>query len=172
MPAALGRRLGSQLLSWTQDSTTAVPQALPEPKAKRKLTLLPILIVLFLVSYGLMSMLAVEQDRTISSQRALIMSLLGDSSELSHLKGRIIQREQAEAGAAARSQPQPPSAQSPMAQTPMTQAPTTQAPMAQGSPASSTKSSHDANKLRKSAPPKPPLGIADIVDGRRILKAI
>ena len=85
------------------------------------------------------------------------MSLLGDSSELSHLKGRIIQREQAEAGAAARSQPQPPSAQS---------------PMAQGSPASSTKSSHDANKLRKSAPPKPPLGIADIVDGRRILKAI
>ena len=71
------------MLSWTQDTVVAIPQALPAPKPKRKHSLLPILITLFLVSYGLMCLLAVEQDRTIAAQRYLIRSLLGDSSELS-----------------------------------------------------------------------------------------
>jgi hypothetical protein len=171
MPAALGRRSGSQLLSWTQDTVVAIPQALPAPKPKRKHSLLPILIVLFLVSYGLMCLLAVEQDRTIAAQRYLIRSLLGDSSELSNLKGKLIQKQyadaQAQAKAGSRSQAQPP-----MTQVPSTQAPITQAPMTQDKPAGNTQSSHNADKARKAMPPKPPLGISDIVDGRRIVETI
>ena len=166
MPAALGRRSGFQLLSWTQDTVVAIPQALPVPKPKRKHSLLPVLIVLFLVSYGLMCLLAVEQDRTISAQRYLIRSLLGDSSELSNLKGKLIQKQyadaQAQAKAGSRSQ----------AQTPLTQVPSTQAPMTQDKPGGNAQSSHNAGKARKAMPPKPPLGISDIVDGRRIVETI
>jgi hypothetical protein len=171
MPAALGRRSGSQLLSWTQETVVAIPQALPAPKPKRKHSLLPVLIVLFLVSYGLMCLLAVEQDRTIASQRYLIRSLLGDSSELSNLKGKLIQKQyadaQAQAKAGSRSQ-----AQTPLTQVPSTQAPMTQAPMTQDKPGGNAQSSHNAGKTRKAVPPKPPLGISDIVDGRRIVETI
>jgi len=133
----------------------------------RKHSLLPVLIVLFLVSYGLMALLAVQQDRTISSQRSMITSLLSDSTELSSLKGKILTKRQAQAGAGARSQTQTPSTQAPM-----TQAPMTQAPMTQDAPGGNAQSSHNAGKPRKPVPPKPPLGIADIVDGRRIVKTI
>ena len=149
----------------------AIPQALPAPKPKRKHSLLPVLIVLFLVSYGLMCLLAVEQDRTIASQRYLIRSLLGDSSELSNLKGKLIQKQyadaQAQAKAGSRSQ-----AQTPSTQVPSTQAPMTQAPMTQDKPGGNAQSSHNAGKTRKTVPPKPPLGISDIVDGRRIVETI
>jgi hypothetical protein len=159
--ALSGRRSGSQLLSWTQETTVTVPQPVPESKPKQKHSLLPVLIVLFLVSYGLMGLLAVEQDRTIASQRALITSLFSDSTELSSLKGKLFQKQhpQAQAGTEARSQ----------AQTPSTQAPMTQAP---NSPGGNAQSSRNAGKVRKPVPPKPPLGIADIVDGRRIVKTI
>ena len=162
MPAALGRRSGFPLLNWTQDSTTTVPQALPEPSSKRKHSLLPVLIVLFLVSYGLMAVLTLEQNRTIASQRSLITSLFSDSTELSSLKAKVFQKEHPEAQAGARSQAQPPSAQTPM----------TQSPMTQDAPGGNAQSSHSAGKLPKSVPQKPPLGIADIVDGRRIVKTI
>jgi hypothetical protein len=171
MPAALGRRSGYPLISWTQDVAVTVPQALPEAKPKRKHTMLPILIVLFLVSYGLMSLLTVEQDRTISAQRALIRSLLGDSSELTSLKGKLMQKQyadaQAQAKAGSRSQAQNPSTQIPSAQDPLTQV-----PMTQDKPGSNAQSSHNAGKLKRQMPPKPPLGISDIVDGRRIVKTI
>jgi hypothetical protein len=157
---------GLKLLSWTQDTIVAIPQALPAPPPKRKRTLLPILIVLFLVSYALMCLLAVEQDRTISSQRWMIRSLLGDSSELSKLKGKLFQQQyadaQAQAKAGSRSQ----------AQTPTMQAPMTQVPMTQDKAGAAAQSSHNAGKSQKTMPPKPPLGISDIVDGRRIMKTI
>ena len=38
-------------------------------------SLLPVLTILFLVSYGLLTMLVVEQGRTIDSQRSLIQML-------------------------------------------------------------------------------------------------
>jgi hypothetical protein len=158
------------LLSWTQDAVVAIPQAPPAPP-KRKYSLLPVLILLFLISYGLMCLLAVEQDRTISSQRWLIRSLLSDSSELSSIKGKMVQKQyadaQAQAKAGSRSQ-----AQTPLTQTPSTQAPMTQVPMTQDKPGATAQSSHNAGKTRKTMPPKPPLGISDIVDGRRIVKTI
>jgi hypothetical protein len=153
MPAALGRRLGSQLLSWTQDIAVTFPPAQPELKPKRKHSMLPVLIVLFLISYGLMALLAVEQDQTIASQRSLITSLFNDSVELSSLKGRFLQKQHAQGHGSA-------------AQTPSTQTPSTP-----DTPGGTAHSNHNASKLRK-VPQRPPLGIADIVDGRRIVKTI
>ena len=70
----------------------------PETQPKtRKHTLLPLLTVLFLISYGLMTLLIVEQGSTIQSQRTLIQQLIGDSSELSSLKGKAFQKRQAHA---------------------------------------------------------------------------
>jgi len=172
------------LLSWTQDTVIAIQQASPAPPPKRKHSLLPVLIVLFLISYGLMCLLAVEQDRTISSQRWMIRSLLGDSTELSNLKGKLIQKKyadaqaQAKAGAGAQTSPANPSSgpapltQVPMNQAPMNQAPMNQAPLTQNAPGGNAQNSHSAGKGRQALPPKPPLGIADIVDGRRIIKTI
>ena len=121
-------------------------------------------------------MLAVEQDRTISSQRWLIRSLLSDSSELSSIKGKMVQKQyadaQAQAKAGSRSQAQTPLTQVPSNQVPSTQAPLTQVPMTQDKPGAAAQSSHNAGKTRKTMPPKPPLGISDIVDGRRIVKTI
>ena len=175
MPAALGRRSGSQLLSWTQDTVVATSQALPAPP-KRKHSLLPVLIVLFLISYTLMCLLAVEQDRTIASQRWLIRSLLSDSSELSSIKGKMVQKHyadaQAQAKAGSRSQAQTPLTQIPSTQAPLSQVPMTQVPSTQDKPGATAQSSHNAGKTRKTMPPKPPLGISDIVDGRRIVKTI
>ena len=42
----------------------------------------PMLTVLFVVSYGLLTMLVVEQARTIDSQRGLIQDLFQDSVQL------------------------------------------------------------------------------------------
>jgi len=117
--------------------------------------MLPILVVLFLVSYGLMSLLVVEQDRTISSQRSLITALLSDSTELSALKGKFFQKQHAPAQAQAESNNR-------------SQA---QAPLTQNAPGNSP-SNHNAGKLRKVLPPRPPAAVTDIGDARRIVKAI
>ncbi len=62
---------------------------------KKRNVMLPILVVLFLISYGLLSMLVVEQGRTIESQRSLIRDLSGDSSQLSSMKIQEIIRNRA-----------------------------------------------------------------------------
>lgn len=131
----------------------------PEPvavAAKPKHTLLPILIVLFLLSYGLMALLVVEQARTIDNQRGLIQSLFSDSNQLSHLKGKEIQQQhaaaQAQAGAKTNSSAQTPSAQGPSTQV---------------LPGDTAKGAHGASKLRKTLPEKPPKSTADNADERR-----
>jgi len=56
---------------------------------------LPVLTVLFLIAYGIMTMLIVEQGNTIESQRLLIKQLFHDSAELSAMKGREAQQRHA-----------------------------------------------------------------------------
>jgi Sec-independent protein translocase protein TatA len=77
--------------------------------------MLPVLVVLFVISYSLMTMLIVEQGRTIESQRSLIRSLFNDSTELSQMKSEAIQKQhaaaQAQAEAKTHSQVQTPSTQ-------------------------------------------------------------
>ena len=65
---------------------------------KRKNTLLPVLTVLFLVAYSIMTMLIVEQGNTIESQRLLIKQLFSDSTQLSAMKGQQAQKHNAEKG--------------------------------------------------------------------------
>jgi len=62
----------------------------PAAPAAKKNTFLPFLTVLFLVSYGLMTMLIVEQGRTIENQRAVMRDLLRDSEQLATLKAQIL----------------------------------------------------------------------------------
>jgi len=85
---------------------------------------LPVLTVLFLISYGIMTLLIVEQGQTIESQRALIRELFRDSTELSATKMKAHQQ-------ATKSQPavgRNPSSQNSSSKTPSTQTPSTQAP--------------------------------------------
>jgi hypothetical protein len=98
----------------------------------KKHNLLPVLIVLFLISYGLMTLLIVEQGRTIESQRTLIHELLHDSAELAAVRSRTLQ-ESAAVGQQQQAQmqvsPMTQSAKAPSTQiqTPSTQASSTQA---------------------------------------------
>jgi hypothetical protein len=78
---------------------------------KPKRTLLPVLVFLFVVSYGLMAMLVVEQGRTIDNQRGLIQVLFSDSQQLVHLKDKLFGKRNAaaQAQAPAKEQAQAPS---------------------------------------------------------------
>lgn len=58
-------------------------------KATRPAALLPILVVLFVFSYAILTMLVFEQGQTIESQRGLIHEMLQDSTQLAALKGKL-----------------------------------------------------------------------------------
>ena len=64
----------------------SAPSAEP---AKTRGALLPLLIILFVASYGILTMLVVEQGRTIEAQRALLQEMLKDSTQLADLKGKL-----------------------------------------------------------------------------------
>ena len=121
---------------------------------KPKHSMLPLLIVLFLVSYGLMALLVVEQGQTIDAQRNLIRQLFSDSTELSAMKGHANQKQHAEAQAQAQAQADAHS----QAQTPSAQAPRGDA--------------KSDRKLRRPVPPKPPQDTSEIGDERRTLLSI
>ncbi len=73
MPAsAKGADRGAILTTLFRTDALPVVPAIDAPSASRKRGWLPLLTILFLISYGLMTMLIVEQGRTIESQRALI----------------------------------------------------------------------------------------------------
>jgi hypothetical protein len=142
------------------DLITDHANVMPKPKQS---SMLPLLTVLFLISYGLMAMLVVEQGRTIDSQRYLIKQLFTDSSELTSMKGTLLQKQRAQAKAQAeanaRSQAQAPSSQA-------------QAPSSQVAPRDNAKSSRNPGKFRRPAPLKPPRNTSDVADERRALFSI
>jgi len=128
--------------------------ASPDAKPKRKLSALPVFVGLFVVAYSMMTMLIVEQGRTIESQRSLIQALFSDSNELSHLKGKIFQKQRAEAQAQAEanahSQVKDPSSQDKV----------------------HGKAGQPAGKARKPAPRRPPTDATTLEDVRRVLVSI
>ncbi|HZR33423.1 MAG TPA: hypothetical protein VFA76_16375 [Terriglobales bacterium] len=73
---------------------------------KPKRALLPLLTVLFVVAYGLMTMVIVEQGNTINSQGWLIRELFHDSQQLNSLKAQIGHQEQAAKPGAPAADPQ------------------------------------------------------------------
>lgn len=126
----------------------------PEVSLRRKHTLLPVLTVLFLISYGLMTLLIVEQGNTIQSQRTLIQQLLGDSTELSAMKGKAALEH----------------AQTPTAETQAD--PTVQAPSTQATPSPKTPAAHNGSEAKRQRPERPPVPASDIADSRRTLMSI
>ena len=128
----------------------------PDATPKKKQSLLPLLTVLFVVSYGLMIALIVQQSVAIESQSSLIHMLMRESSQFWAAKGKAIAQQRA---AQARAQAQAPSAKGPSAQAPMTQAP------GRGSQA-------HAGKTTKPGFDMPPAPAADLVDHRRSLNSI
>ena len=149
----MGRNPGCPLLNWTSESAAV----LPDLEAKKpKHTLLPVLVVLFLISYGLLSMLVMEQARTIEGQRSLIRALFDDSSQLSHMKSQAMQKQRAEAQAQAEAKTHP------QAKTPSTP----------DKPHDQVKSEHSTGKVRKQLPEKPPKDSADDGDERRTVITI
>lgn len=122
----------------TATATTTVIPAVPVQRKKHNM--LPVLVVLFLISYGLMTMLIIEQGRTIESQRALIHELYHDSAELAAVKSRTLQESAVvdtqhalTAQAPSRRNPSNQIQTTPSTQTPLTQAqvPNTPTPSAQ-----------------------------------------
>ncbi len=51
--------------------------------------MLPLLVILFIVSYGILTLLVFKQDQTIESQRSLIREVLKDSTQLAAIKGKL-----------------------------------------------------------------------------------
>jgi len=130
---------------------------LPKPKH----TWLPLLTILFLLSYGLMTMLIVEQGHTIDSQRNLIRQLFSDSTELTSMKGSAAQQKQrAMASGQAQAAPQAPSAQP---------APNASAQAQAAAPQGKEKAQHNA---RKFVMPRPPRDASQMADERRSLLSI
>jgi len=50
---------------------------------------MPLLVILFIVSYGILTMLVFEQGQTIESQRGLIREMLKDSTQLAAIKDKM-----------------------------------------------------------------------------------
>jgi hypothetical protein len=126
--------------------------AVAAPKKKR--SLLPVLTVLFLVSYALMTMLIVEQGSTIQSQSNLIKTLMPDSTALWDSKAKAIgERQKGKTRGHA----------DPSAQNPSTQSPSTQA---------APRSQSQAGKNGKLGHQLPPVPASDLFDPRRAVHTI
>jgi hypothetical protein len=166
--------------------------AIDAPATPKRRGWLPLLTVLFLISYGLMTALIVEQGATIESQRALIRELYRDSTELSAIHMRAQQEKaiadaqsQGQAPAAKTQVPltpglssspstqtprnQIPSTQTPSIQIPSTQAPVTTAPSSQAAQQHRTQSKTQKQKPEFQMPSKP---ASDLVDDPRNLNVI
>jgi hypothetical protein len=117
------------------------------PVPKKQWSLLPLLVVVFLGSYGLMTMLIVEQGSAIQQQHSLIQVLQGDSRQLWALKAKAV----ADKNAHAQGHAQSPAKQGSSAQVPQQRAQT------------------QSGKVTKPKEQRPPEPAADLTDQRRTL---
>ena len=126
------------------------------PKKKSHSTLLPLLIILFVVSYSLLTLLVVEQGRTIESQRVLLREMLKDSSQLADLRSKMAREQAAQ-------QAQPPVEQ---AQPEQKEPVVNKAPK---SPEKEPKQQGKATRSLKSVPGKPAADLEDVRRSTRVL---
>jgi hypothetical protein len=126
------------------------PAVMPTAAPKKQRSLLPLLVVVFLGSYGLMTMLIVEQGAAIQQQHNLIQVLQQDSRDLWAIRGRAVADKNARDRAQKHAQSP---ATAPPAQSPSTQVPQQRAP----------------NHAAKPKVQLPPVPAADLGDQRRVL---
>jgi hypothetical protein len=142
-----------------------MPSAAPNPAPKKKRSLLPLLTVVFIISYGLMTMLIVEQGSVIQQQHNLIQVLQGDSMELWAIKGKAVVEKANRENAKRYANTPGAHNQTPLTQTPPGQAPAMRTPSAQAPQRSQT----GAGKQAKPHIQLPPVPAADLGDQRRVL---
>ena len=168
----LGPSTGCHLTTLNQAASIASTTLTDTPATGKKHGWLPLLTVLFLISYGLMTMLIVEQGRTIESQRALIRELFRDSQELSAVKKTQQEKAQSPSARTQASVTQNRSSRNSAAQNtqnPSTQAPVTQAPSSQAGPQHGAQNRAAKQKPQVRMPSKP---ASDLVDDVRTLVTI
>jgi hypothetical protein len=153
------------LTSLFGNSAVSTVSAADTTAAPKKQGWLPLLTLLFLISYSLMTMLIVEQGQTIESQRTLIRDLFRDSTELSSIKVKI-QQERAPSPSA---KAQAPAIGIPLTQAPSTQAPNIQIPSSQAGPHHGAQNQAAKQKPQFRMPSKP---ASDLVDDVRTLITI
>ena len=144
-------------------------------KPGRKHTMLPVFVFLFLVSYGLLTMLVVLQDRTIDAQADLIHLLFKESRQLSAIAAHqpfAAKQHQAKNNERA----QTPATQVPAIQVPSTQVQqdqkASQIPLSQEKRQSSAKPGKNQHKAGRRSPFRPPDEVTDPSDMRRTLVSI
>jgi uncharacterized membrane protein len=171
VPATLGPGLGCRLVTLFGNHALSIGSATNTSAApSKKRTLLPLLSVLFVIAYTLMTMLIVEQGQTIESQRSLIRELFRDSTELSAAKMKPQQELQNRPSANAQAPvAEIPSSQNHATKNPSTQAPTRQAPSSQAGPQQRAEHSAATKKPQFRMPSKPE---ADLIDDVRTLITI
>jgi hypothetical protein len=129
-----------------------------DPQSKTRSVLLPLLVVLFVISYGILTLLVVEQGRTIEAQRSLLHEMLKDSTQLATLKDKLARDVAVQ------------SHDKPAAQTNQKEAVSGSSPTpAPKSPAKDPKRPTKSARVRKEAPEKP---AADLQDVRRSTRVI
>ena len=107
--------------------------------------MLALLTVLFVISYAILTLLVVEQNTTILSQRALIRDMLSDTNELYGIKAKKVQEQnQAKAQAQAQAHSAVPK-----------------------KPQKEQEKNDKVGKIRKHMPEKPPKATSDTPDMRR-----
>ena len=146
--------------------------------AKPGRSLVPLLVILFLVSYGLLTTLVVEQGNTIDSQSRLMHLLLKDSFHLSALKAELRKNQSAHASnvqAAPNSQVQAPLSQKSFSQKSLEKIPVIQVPSVEAG-SSRPKAQAGARKFGKAVKPpssvRPPAELTDPSDMRRVTFSI
>ena len=169
----------------------------PSGMSRRKRSLLPLLVILFLISYGMLTKLVLEQDRAIDSQRTLIHLLFKDNLHLSALKKAQGHDQSKASQATSGSSVQSPSSKISITQIPSTQisptqisptqipsvkGPSTQASSEKGPLAqvpsgktreqNSAKTDRKSGKAQKPAPNRAPAELTDPSDMRRVSVAI
>lgn len=145
-----GRLGGTLTLIYT------APNAAPQTKSRS--ALLPLLVVLFLFSYGILTLLVVEQGRTIEAQRSLLREMLKDSAQLATLKDKLAREVAVQ------------SHDKPATQTEQKDAASGSSPsVAPKMPSKEAKRPSKSARIKKEAPEKP---AADLQDVRRSTRVI
>jgi hypothetical protein len=152
-------------------------------------TLLPLLSVVFVIAWGLVTMLIVLQDRMIDAQRDLIHVLFKDNVREVAMKSavrqngktttqtkpgskrsnshNVVQPEEDQNSAAQVPSVKIPSAQVPLSQVPLSEEASSRPPSSQVKPKSGDKSGRNSRKMR-SPFSRPPAEITDPSDRRRV----
>lgn len=146
---------------------------------RRPRTLVPLLATVFIIAWGLLTMLVVLQDRMIDAQAELIHTFFNQSvsrvkpvhviakaaTKVPGKQARVTVRAHPAINAPAER------SSSPVSQIPLSERASAQSPSSQVKPRTADKSSRSARKARSPFSP-PPAEITDPSDQRRVLNSI